>query len=72
MFVSTLTQREFGICQRKPHYSQIGNDDTSDVSGISLTVFNRINYVENLLTASQFLVAKIILQIFDICHLIYL
>jgi hypothetical protein len=58
MFVPTLTQREFRICQGKPHYSQVGNDDTSDVASISFTVFHRIDNVKDPLTATQFFVAE--------------
>lgn len=62
--VCSLTQREFWICQGKPHYTQVRNDNTSNVARISFGVFNRINYVENFLTASKFLVAEMNLQIF--------
>jgi hypothetical protein len=52
-----LTQRELWICQREPHNSQVGDNNTSDVSGISLGVLHRVDDFQNLFAAPKLLVA---------------
>lgn len=67
-----LTQRKFGVAQRVPHDSQVGNGNTSDVAGISLAVLDRVNYVQNSLATTELLVAggrrKIDMQRFSDQH----